>query len=127
MTNAWIGIDDGLMDSGPNILQAPLTLHPVAELLKTVDFARTSLGPPDCWDPSLKSVIALMVDSQFPMFVAWGDELAFLYNDAYAQILGGKHPAAFGARFKDIWHEIWDDIFPLIDRAMRGILEPRRL
>lgn len=121
MTNAWIGIDDGLMNSGPNILQAPLTLHPVAELLKTVDFARTSLGPPDCWDPSLKSVIALMVDSQFPMFVAWGDELAFLYNDAYAQILGGKHPAAFGARFKDIWHEIWDDIFPLIDRAMRGI------
>ncbi len=54
------------------------------------------------------------------MFVAWGEELGFLYNDAYAEILGAKHPAALGARFDDIWSEIWPDIEPLIDAAMRG-------
>ena len=54
------------------------------------------------------------------MFVAWGPELGFLYNDPYSEILGAKHPLALGRRFKDIWSEIWTDIFPLIDTAMNG-------
>ena len=61
-----------------------------------------------------------MLGSKFPMFVAWGDELGFLYNDAYAEILGAKHPGALGARFCDIWSEIWSDISPLIDAALAG-------
>jgi signal transduction histidine kinase/ActR/RegA family two-component response regulator len=54
------------------------------------------------------------------MFVAWGKELGFLYNDPYAEILGAKHPSALGKRFSDIWSEIWSDISPLIDAAMAG-------
>ena len=54
------------------------------------------------------------------MFVAWGPELGFLYNDSYAEILGDKHPRALGRRFCDIWSEIWADISPLIDAAMAG-------
>jgi signal transduction histidine kinase len=54
------------------------------------------------------------------MFVAWGKDLGFLYNDPYAEILGAKHPKALGNRFYDIWSEIWSDISPLIDAAMTG-------
>ena len=54
------------------------------------------------------------------MFVAWGKDLGFLYNDSYADILGAKHPAALGGRFQDIWSEIWPDISPLVDAAMAG-------
>ena len=54
------------------------------------------------------------------MFVAWGPELGFLYNDSYAEILGAKHPRALGRRFHDIWSEIWPDISPLIDAALAG-------
>jgi signal transduction histidine kinase/CheY-like chemotaxis protein len=61
-----------------------------------------------------------MLDSKFPMFLAWGAELTFLYNDAYAEILGDKHPRALGARFEDVWTEVWPDISPLVDRAMNG-------
>jgi signal transduction histidine kinase/ActR/RegA family two-component response regulator len=96
-------------------------MNKVADLLNTVDFSKTPLGWPKEWDRSLKAVTALMFDSRFPMFVAWGNELTFLYNDAYAEILGNKHPAAFGAKFEDIWSEIWDNIFPLINKAMKGV------
>ena len=51
-----------------------------------------------------------MLDSRVAMFVAWGPELGFLYNDPYAEILGAKHPRALGNRFQDIWSEIWSDI-----------------
>jgi signal transduction histidine kinase len=54
------------------------------------------------------------------MFVAWGEQLGFLYNDPYAEILGSKHPRALGRRFYDIWSEIWPDISPLIESAMAG-------
>lgn len=91
----------------------------VPEILKNLEV--TAVGSPDAWDPALKSVAALMFESRFPMFVAWGNELRFFYNDAYSRILGDKHPAAFGARFKDIWSEIRTDIYPLIDSAMQGV------
>jgi len=91
-----------------------------AALIRTHDWSRSPLGPPDGWPQPLKLAVELLMNSMFPMFVAWGPELGFIYNDAYAEILGAKHPAAMGARFRDIWSEIWTDISPLIDSAMSG-------
>jgi PAS domain S-box-containing protein len=84
------------------------------------DWSTSSLGQPSEWPSALRSVVSLMLGSGFPMFVAWGDELGFLYNDAYSVMLGKKHPAALGARFEDIWAEIWPDIEPMVDAAMAG-------
>ena len=92
----------------------------VGALMRTHDWTRSPLGPPSSWPQPLRSVVGLLLTSKFPMFVAWGPELGFLYNDAYAEILGAKHPGALGARFHDIWREIWPDIQPLITSAMRG-------
>jgi PAS domain-containing protein len=61
-----------------------------------------------------------MLGSKFPMFAAWGDELGFLYNDAYISVLGAKHPSALGKPFHDVWADIWSDISPLIAAALAG-------
>src|SRR4028118_992190 len=61
-----------------------------------------------------------MLGSKFPMFVAWGEELGLLYNDAYAEILGAKHPAALGAPFRQVWAEIWPAIEPSVRAALAG-------
>jgi len=92
----------------------------VARLMRAHDWSQSPLGPPDTWPQSLRSVVSLMLRSQFPMFVAWGPSLGFLYNDPYAEILGSKHPAAIGRPFEEIWFEIWDDIRDLVDRALAG-------
>jgi PAS domain S-box-containing protein len=92
----------------------------VGALMRSKDWSTSPLGPPDTWPPSLRTIVGLLLQSRFPMFVAWGPELGFLYNDPYAEILGAKHPAALGKRFHDIWSEIWSDISPLIDAAMAG-------
>jgi len=92
----------------------------VGALMRRWDWSRSPLGPPDAWSQSLRTVVGLLLQSRFPMFVAWGRELGFLYNDSYAEILGAKHPGALGARFQDIWSEIWPDISPLVDTAMAG-------
>ena len=92
----------------------------VGDLIRSHDWSASPLGPLERWPQPLKTVVELLLQSRFPMFVAWGDELGFLYNDAYAEILGAKHPRALGSRFHDIWAEIWSDISPLIDAAMAG-------
>ena len=88
--------------------------------MRAHDWSSSPLGPPETWPQSLRSVVGLLLQSRFPMFVAWGKGLGFLYNDPYAEILGAKHPRALGIRFHDIWSEIWSDISPLIDAAMAG-------
>ncbi len=89
-------------------------------MMRTQDWTDSPLGHPRTWPQALRTVVALMINSKFPMFVAWGKELGFLYNDSYREILGDKHPRAMGRRFHDIWSEIWADISPLIDRALNG-------
>ncbi|MBL6455053.1 PAS domain S-box protein [Belnapia sp. T6] len=89
-------------------------------LMRAADWSQSPLGPPERWPASLRTVVGLMLASRFPMFVAWGPRLAFLYNDGYAPILGAKHPRALGQPFQDIWDEIWPDILPLVDRALAG-------
>jgi PAS domain S-box-containing protein len=107
------------MHPRPNLrfLDAP---GEVAALMRDHDWSRSPLGPPDGWPQSLRSVVSLLLRSKFPMFVAWGPSLGFLYNDPYAEILGAKHPAAMGRPFQQIWAEIWEDISPLVHRALGG-------
>jgi PAS domain S-box-containing protein len=92
----------------------------VAALMRGQDWSLSPLGPPQGWPQSLRSVVSLMLRSKFPMFVAWGPSLGFLYNDSYAEILGTKHPAAIGRPFEEVWSEIWDDVGPLARRALAG-------
>jgi signal transduction histidine kinase/CheY-like chemotaxis protein len=92
----------------------------VGAMMRTQDWSASPLGHPRTWPQALRTVVGLMLNSKFPMFVAWGEELGFLYNDSYREILGDKHPSALGRRFHDIWSEIWSDISPLIDRALNG-------
>lgn len=88
--------------------------------MRTLDWSKSPLSHPDSWPQALRTVTELILNSKFPMFLAWGPELGFLYNDAYVEILGDKHPGALGQSFKDIWAEIWSDISPIVDQAMAG-------
>ncbi len=89
-------------------------------LIRSHDWSDSPLGPPETWPQSLRTLVGVALTSKFPMFIAWGPGLCFLYNDGYAAILGAKHPSALGRRFQDIWFEIWDEIRPLVERALTG-------
>jgi signal transduction histidine kinase/ActR/RegA family two-component response regulator len=89
-------------------------------MMRAHDWSTSALGAPQDWPPALRTVVGLLLNAKFPMFVAWGPQLAFLYNDSYREILGAKHPDALGRPFQEIWAEIWDDIGPMVACAMQG-------
>jgi signal transduction histidine kinase len=87
--------------------------------LRARDWSRTPLGPAEQWPQSLKTAVRILLTSRQPMFVWWGDELINLYNDAYRDIVGGKHPAALGQPAAVVWREIWDQVGPRAESALR--------
>ncbi|HZG09576.1 MAG TPA: PAS domain-containing protein [Allosphingosinicella sp.] len=88
--------------------------------IREMDWSCSPLGPPESWPQALKTAAGIVLSSKFPMFLAWGPELRFIYNDSYAEILGSKHPAALGHAFEDIWAEIWGEVSPIAVRAIAG-------
>src|SRR5690242_12476898 len=56
----------------------------------------TALGPIDGWSPSLRTVVGTCLESRFPILIWWGRDHVKIYNDAYAPMLGNKHPDALG-------------------------------
>ena len=83
------------------------------------DWAASPLGPLDGWPQSLRTAVRIVLSSRFAMWMAWGPELTFFYNDAYAEdTLASKHPWALGQRADAVWAEIWADIGPRIEQVL---------
>ncbi|MBC8092741.1 MAG: PAS domain-containing protein, partial [Pseudonocardia sp.] len=83
------------------------------------DWAATSVGPPQDWPAELRNVVRIVLPSRFSMWLGWGPELAFFYNDAYQRdTLRSKHPWALGRPAREVWAEIWDDIGPRIHSVL---------
>ena len=92
----------------------------VAGYCRDLDWAATPLGGVAQWPQSLRTVVSLVLTSRFPMWMGFGPELTFLYNDAYGHMtLGAKHPWALGKPANVVWAEIWKDIGPRIAAVMK--------
>ncbi|MDL5512782.1 PAS domain S-box protein [Arenibacter sp. M-2] len=91
----------------------------MGDLIREMDWGNTSLGHIGNWPVSLRTTLAIILHSSYPMFLFWGDDLICFYNDAYRPSLGneGKHPA-IGKKGKEVWPEIWEFIGPLIHKVV---------
>lgn len=91
-------------------------------LMRRTDWSRTPLGPVAAWPQSLRTAVSILLESRFPMYLAWGPQYVQLYNDGYRPILGStKHPAAMGLVASETFAESWHIIGPMFDDVRRGI------
>ena len=62
-------------------------------LMRAYDWSATALGKPETWPQSLRTALRILLNTNHPMFIWWGDELIQFYNDAYRQTMGPeRHP-----------------------------------
>jgi signal transduction histidine kinase len=86
--------------------------------MRAFDWAQTPLGPPQGWPQSLKTIVRVLLDSRYAMWMLWGPELTFFCNDAYLPTVGLKRDWVLGARSDRVWEEIWPDIGPRIGHVL---------
>jgi len=69
----------------------------------------------------LRTTLRILLNTNHPMFIWWGEGLIQFYNDAYRQTMGPeRHPSALGQGGRECWAEIWDIIGPQIEQVMSG-------
>ncbi|MGU3494203.1 ATP-binding protein [Xanthobacteraceae bacterium A53D] len=79
-----------------------------AALIAARDWSSTSLGPIHTWPGCLANATALLLRSQVPIVMLWGDDGVMLYNDAYSGFAGGRHPQLLGSEVRKGWPEVAD-------------------
>src|SRR5215471_19976498 len=92
----------------------------MGERMRAFDWSRTPLGPVERWPQSLRTSVSICLNSQFPINMAWGPDLAVLYNDAFIPFLGTKHPQhALGIPNRECFREIWSVIGPMLEGVLK--------
>lgn len=90
-------------------------------LIRSKDWSATALGAPQGWPPALKQTVGMLLTTNFPVLICWGEDFIQLYNDAFRPINGAtKHPQALGGSARDTYAEIWDTIGPMFSGVMDG-------
>jgi hypothetical protein len=55
----------------------------LGELIRAFHWEATPLGPPESWPQNLRMAVRIMLTSRQPIWIGWGKELTYLYNDPY--------------------------------------------
>ncbi len=92
----------------------------LARIMRDWDWATTPLGPPEHWPDGLKIPLRMLLTSRFEMWLGWGPDLHFFYNDAYVPTLGFKHPSMLGKPFREVWAEVYDEVADQVERVRAG-------
>jgi PAS domain S-box-containing protein len=92
----------------------------MAQAMRAHDWSATPLGDPRGWPDALKIPLRMLLTTRFEMWLGWGSDLCFFYNDAYISTLGVKHPAKLGRPFKEVWSEVYDDVADQVERVRAG-------
>jgi PAS domain S-box-containing protein len=93
-------------------------------LLKVVsdfDWSTTTLGPITTWSESLKGAIRVMMTSSTPMTMLVGEDGILIYNQAYADFAGSRHPEIFGMPALLAWPEAAEFNRDKIGRGLAGL------
>lgn len=101
-----------------NSVAVPVQSGEMAALIRSYDWASTSLGPMSAWPVQLRCAVDIALPSLAQIVMFCGSELVAIYNDAYAPTIGSKHPAALGKPAREYWGELWDDLEPLLRRVL---------
>ncbi|KAL2261551.1 hypothetical protein VTK26DRAFT_3902 [Humicola hyalothermophila] len=79
--------------------------RPFSDVINSVNWAETPLGPMHEWPAKLEETVnKILVDSR-PIAVYWGPSYTTIYNEAFSQLCGAKHPAMLGMPVQDAWNE----------------------
>jgi CheY-like chemotaxis protein len=86
----------------------------------TPDWARTALGDPAGWPPSLRVTVDILLNSPQAMLLMWGPEQIMVYNHAYAGLIGLPSLRAPGGAVPSMQPAAWSWSADAIRHAWNG-------
>lgn len=109
-----------LFPNAPLDRREQLERDPTVKLVNQFNWEQTTLGAIPTWPESLKGAVRLILVASTPMVMMVGREGYLIYNNAYADFAGQRHPEIFGMPALDAWPEIAEFNRANIERGLRG-------
>jgi PAS domain-containing protein len=103
--------------------------NPHIDYFRSVDWAKTPLGPMNSWPCDLRCVVNTVLSNNAPAVMFWGDDVIMLYNEQYVQLLGSLHPC-MGESVRVKAPDHWASFQPIVDHIKatgESIAEPDML
>ena len=92
----------------------------MAELVRTLDWSATVLGPIAGWDTALLAAVRMVLSAHVPMQMFWGPEMITFYNDALLPTFAERHPWALGMSGREVWKEVWPAVGDQLEAVFEG-------
>ncbi|MFY1585643.1 ATP-binding SpoIIE family protein phosphatase [Micromonospora sp. WMMD734] len=111
----------GRVPTSPTPAPGPAGVTPEAAAVPAHPWADTPLGPQQGWDVTIRVLVDVILSCPVPMALHYGDDFVLLYNQAYAEVIGDRHPDAMGRPAPEVYADLWHTpgVGEVIERAYR--------
>ncbi len=106
-------------DDTRSLSTLPIPEGGTATSARRFDWSQTGLGPAEQWPPALKSAASIVLGSNVPMLLAWGENLLVIHNDSYGEMLGERN-RGLGRPVSEVWADNWNVVGENMRRVMAG-------
>jgi hypothetical protein len=79
--------------------------RPYLDVINSVDWGATPLGPMSEWTPRLQQIVNQILADSRAIAIYWGDQYSTIYNEAFSKLCGSKHPFLLGQPVEETWPE----------------------
>ncbi len=86
----------------------------------SADWSATDLGEPGTWPGALRLCVDIVLNTPLPMLLVWGPQRIIVFNNAYADLAGARHPRAPGGRVPAVWPAPLAASPATLDNALAG-------
>lgn len=88
--------------------------------IRELEWSDTPLGAIESWPSALRSAVDIMLGAAEAISIYWGPRHVLLYNDAWREFIGDRHPEALGKPARGVFPEIWETIGPKLAHVLDG-------
>ncbi|WP_047288007.1 PAS domain-containing protein [Pseudomonas protegens] len=92
----------------------------IGAAIRRFDWSQTAVGPREGWPGLLRSTLSQMLESPESLYLLWGPQMQFFFNDAYRPVLGPRLANALGQTIQTLWADAWPDVQPMVEQAFLG-------
>lgn len=78
----------------------------MSALIAAFDWEGTGVGALSRWPGHMRAATSLMLRSNVPIVMLWGEAGVMIYNDAYSEFAGARHPKLLGSNVREGWPEV---------------------
>lgn len=92
----------------------------MGDAIRQHDWSGTALGPIGQWPGQLHATLNLILESPESLYLLWGPDMLFLFNDTYSAHLGPRVDGALGQTLLTLWPDAWPQVREMVEGVYQG-------